>query len=246
MLANILQRALVSRTEQEQCKSDCGRIQASRLWNVGRTSNRLLFDRSIPRDDSDFAVEILIDASGSQRKRQSLVALQAYILSEALSRAGIPQRVMGFCSFWDYTVMRRFRDYEEGPEANRRIFEFYGSANNRDGLAIRAAAQSLDERQEENKILIVLSDGRPNDLVVNRPNSKNTAPYCLDYAVRDTAHRGAETSKPGNRGSGRLCRRGRGPAGGEERIFGKDFAYIKEIGNFARVVGRYLKKQLAD
>ena len=82
MLANILQRALVSRTEQEQCKSDCGRIQASRLWNVGRTSNRLLFDRSIPRDDSDFAVEILIDASGSQRKRQSLVALQAYILSE--------------------------------------------------------------------------------------------------------------------------------------------------------------------
>lgn len=245
VLANILQRALVSRTEQEQCKSDCGRIQASRLWNVGKTSNRLLFDRSIPRDDSDFAVEILIDASGSQRKRQSLVALQAYILSEALSRAGIPQRVMGFCSFWDYTVMRRFRDYEEGPEANRRIFEFYGSANNRDGLAIRAAAQSLDERQEENKILIVLSDGRPNDLVVNRPNSKNTAPYCLDYAVRDTA---IEVRKLRNRGIAVL-----GVFAGveedlaaEKRIFGKDFAYIKEIGNFARVVGRYLKKQLAD
>ena len=72
---------------------------------------------------------------------------------------------MSFCTFWDYTVMRRFREYEDGREANLRIFEFYGSSNNRDGLAVRAAAAGLLKRDEENKILIVLSDGRPNDIV---------------------------------------------------------------------------------
>ncbi|MDO5424496.1 MAG: hypothetical protein Q4F41_12295 [Eubacteriales bacterium] len=245
VLANVLKRALVTRTEKEICTGDYGKIRTDKLWNVGRTKNRRLFEREIRRDNSDFVVEVLIDASGSQRARQSQVALQAYIISEALSMAGIAQRVMGFCTFWDYTVMRRFRDYEEGREANERIFEFYGSANNRDGLAIRAAADSLEKRPEENKILIVLSDGRPNDLIVNRPHSRNPKPYCGEYAVKDTA---LEVRRLRNRGVAVL-----GVFTGKEedlqaekRIYGKDFAYIRDIANFSNVVGRYLKKQLLD
>ena len=69
-------------------------------------------------------MEILIDSSGSQQIRQSLVALQGYIISEALSLAEIPHRVMGFCTFGDYTVMRRYRDYDEPIEADKRILEF--------------------------------------------------------------------------------------------------------------------------
>ena len=30
----------------------------------------------------------------------------------------------------------------------------------------------------------------------------------------------------------------------EKKIFGKDFAYIRDIGNFSKIVGRYLTKQL--
>ena len=32
----------------------------------------------------------------------------------------------------------------------------------------------------------------------------------------------------------------------ERKIFGKDFAYIRNIGNFANVVGTYLRKQLEE
>ena len=32
----------------------------------------------------------------------------------------------------------------------------------------------------------------------------------------------------------------------ERKIFGKDFAYIRDIGNFSKIVGRYLKKQLEE
>ena len=244
-LAGTLRRALTARSERECVKSEYGAIVPSRLWKLGRTDDRRLFDREVKKDNSDFVVHVLIDASGSQRSRQSLVALQGYIISEALSVAQIPQRVMGFCSFWDYTVMQRYRDYDDPREANKRIFEFHASSNNRDGLAIRAAAASLMERPEENKILIVLSDGRPNDIIVNRPNSRNPQSYCGDYAVRDTA---AEVRRARAEGIAVL-----GVFAGEEQdlsaerlIFGKDFAYIRNIMNFSSVVGLYLKRQLDD
>lgn len=245
LLSDMLKRTLLLRSEREVCPAEYGTIIPNRLWKIGRTEDRKLFEREFKKGSSDFVIDVLIDSSGSQRVRQSQVALQAYIISEALSKVQIPHRVMGFCTFWDYTVMRRFREYDEGREANERIFEFYGSSNNRDGLAIRAAALGLSERAEEHKILIVLSDGRPNDIIVNRPNSRNPKPYFGEYAVRDTAF---EVRKLRNTGIAVL-----GVFAGDEqdlqaerKIFGKDFAYIRNIGNFANVVGRYLQKQLED
>lgn len=245
ILSDILKRALTARNERDVQISEYGQIIPQKLWNIGRTRNRKLFLREHKQSNTDFVVEVLIDASGSQRARQSQVALQAYIISEALSNVRVPHKVMSFCTFWDYTVMRRFRDYDEGREANERIFEFYASSNNRDGLAIRAVAEELAQRPEENKILIVLSDGRPNDIIVNRPNSKNPTPYFGDYAVKDTAF---QVRKMRNAGMAVL-----GVFAGEEqdldaerRIFGKDFAYIKNISNFSNVVGMYLQKQLGD
>ena len=244
-LSDSLRRSLQARSEREVMSMDYGAIVPGRLWKVGRSSDTRLFQKEIRKNSSDFAVYVLIDASGSQRSRQSLVAIQGYMLSEALSNVGILHMVAGFCSFWDYTVMRRFRDYEEGRDANRRIFEFHASSNNRDGLAIRTAAWSLSQREEENKILIVLSDGRPNDQIVNRPNSRNPQSYCGEYAVRDTAQ---EVRKVRSQGISVL-----GVFAGEEqdvqaerRIFGKDFAYIRNIMNFSHVVGLYLQKQLDE
>lgn len=244
-LGDILRRSLQARSEEERYASSYGTIVPAKLWKVGRSEDARLFMRETKRNNSDFVVDVLIDASGSQRSRQHMVALQGYILAAALSRAGIPHRVFGFCTFWDHTVMRRFREYDEGREADWRLMEFTSSSNNRDGLALRAAADGLLERPEENKVLIVLSDGRPNDLVVNRPNVKNPSVYTGEYAVKDTA---AEVRRLRSQGIAVL-----GVFAGEEqdltaerRIFGKDFAYIRDISTFAHVVGRYLKKQVDD
>ena len=253
-LANTLKRALLTRSEKESLSSEYGRIQVNKLWNLGRTRNRKLFSREIRREDTDFAVEILIDASGSQQGRQSQVALQGYILSAALSIAGIPHQVAGFCTLGAYTVLTLFRDFDEDRELDQRIFEFYGSANNRDGLAVKAAAAGLVQRREENKILILLSDGRPNDIMAGSQNPGYTLPgakksekepYCLDFALRDTA---GEVRKLRNRKIAVL-----GVFAGEEedlaaekKIFGKDFAYIRDLSGFSNVVGRYLKKQITE
>lgn len=243
ILSDMLKKAFALREENQRIRSDRGSIIPSSLWKVGRSSDARLFQREIKNDAMDFVVDVLIDASGSQRIRQGKVAIQAYIISEALSDVGIPHRVMSFCTFWDYTIMHRFRKYDEDRSANANIFEYITSSNNRDGLAVKAVGYELLQREEENKVLIVLSDGRPYDVILNRPNARNPKPYQGEYAVKDT---GYEVRKLRNMGVSVL-----GVFAGEERdlatekkIFGKDFAYIRDIGNFSNIVGRYLQKQL--
>ena len=242
-LSDMLKKALVMRDEVQETISDRGRIVPSRLWRVGRSHDSRVFLRKLNHDNSDFVVDVLIDASGSQRKRQGQVAMQAYILSEALSIANVPHRVMSFCTFWDYTILHRFREYEDDRSANENIFEYNTSSNNRDGLAIKAAGYELLNREEEHKILIVLSDGRPYDVILNRPNARNPQPYQGKYAISDTAF---EVRKLRSKGVCVL-----GVIAGEEKdlpaekkIFGKDFAYIRDVAGFSGIVGRYLLKQL--
>ena len=242
-LTDTLRKSLTLRGETQTVLSDRGMIVPSRLWRIGRSSDAKIFQRELKADAADFVVDVLIDASGSQMSRQGEVAIQAYIISETLSNVEIPHRVMSFCTFWDYTILHRFRKYDDPRTENENIFNYVTSSNNRDGLAIKTVGYSLLQRQEEKKILIVLSDGRPYDVIVNRPNAKNPQPYRGSTAISDTA---TEVRRLRNLDVSVL-----GVFAGEEkdlatekRIFGKDFAYIRDIRNFSRIVGRYLKKQL--
>ena len=245
LLTEMLKKSLVIKSESQEILSDRGTIVPSRLWRLGRSGDAKVFKRELKGDSSDFVVDVLIDASGSQMSRQGEVALQAYIISESLSNAGLPHRVMSYCTFWDYTILHRFREYDDPRSANENIFNYVTSSNNRDGLAIRAAGYGLLMREEEKKILIILSDGRPYDVVVNRPNARNPHPYHGKYAITDTA---AQIRKLRSQGVSVL-----GVFAGEEKdlatekkIFGKDFAYIRNITGFSKIVGRYLTKQLED
>ena len=221
VLTETLRKSLVLRSETQTVLSDRGMIVPSRLWRIGRTNDAKLFQQELKGD----------------------VALQAYIISEALSNVDIPYRVMSFCTFWDYTIMHRFRRYDDPRSENDNIFNYVTSSNNRDGLAIRTAGYDLLQREEEKKIMIILSDGRPYDVIINRPNAKNPEPYQGKAAIADTA---TEVRRLRNLDVSVL-----GVFAGEEKdlatekkIFGKDFAYIRDIANFSKIVGRYLTKQL--
>lgn len=243
ILTGILKKAKALRQECTEVVTDRGQLRPELLWKVGKSRDARLFSKINEQDNQEFVVDLLIDASGSQRVRQEKVVLQAYIIMQALSNAGIPHRVLSFCTFWDHTVLQRFREYDEDASANERIFSFTTSSNNRDGLAIKAAATELIEREEDHKIMIILSDGRPYDVIINRPNARNPQPYFGEYAVRDT---GMEVRKLRHLGVAVL-----GVFVGEEKeldaekkIFGKDFAYIRDISNFSKIVGSYLTKQI--
>lgn len=243
VLTDTLRKSIVLRKESQTVLADRGSIVPSRLWRVGRTKDAKVFQQEVKGDASDLVVDVLIDASGSQMKRQGEVALQAYIISEALSNVDIPHRVMSFCTFWNYTILHRFREYDDPRTANENIFNYVTSSNNRDGLAIKTAGYGLLQRNEDKKILIELSDGKPYDVIINRSNARNPEPYRGEAAIADTA---TEVRRLRNLEVSVL-----GVFAGEEKdlatekkIFGKDFAYIRDISGFSRIVGRYLAKQL--
>ena len=224
VLTDTLRKSLVLRSETQTVLSDRGQIVPSRLWRIGRSRDAKLFEQELKGEASEFVVDVLIDASGSQMSRQGEVALQAYIISEALSNVEIPHRVMSFCTFWDYTILHRFREYDDPRTANENIFNYVTSSNNRDGLAIKTA-------------------GKPYDVLVNRPNARNLKPYQGKEAISDTATeirhlRNLEVSVLG------VFAGEEKDLATEKKIFGKDFAYIRDIKNFSKIVGRYLTKQL--
>ena len=186
-LTDLLRKTLVLKSETQEVLSDRGTIIPSRLWRVGRSSEANLFKRELKSDASDFVVDVLIDASGSQMSRQGDVALQAYIISEALSNVNLPHRVMSFCTFWDYTILHRFREYDDPQSANENIFNYVTSSITETDLLLKPQDTVCFRDLRRKKYLIVLSDGKPYDVIVNRPHAKNPEPYMGKYAVNDTA-----------------------------------------------------------
>ena len=245
-LRDSMARTLVEEEIADRIPSDAGKIVANKLWRINRSRNNKIFVKTIDNDKGNFVVDILIDSSGSLRTNQSQVAIQAYILAKALTLLGIPNRVLGFSSFLDYTVIKRFRDYESPLSANDNIFEYFCSGNNRDGLAIKATCEDLLKRREDNKILIVLSDGRPNDFKIGKGKYEDLhEAYRGGVAIEDTAR------------EVRLARQQEilvlGVFTGDEHdlmaeklIYGKDFAYIKNINRFSEIVIKYLKQTIMN
>ena len=235
--------ALNLRNEPEIYPSDCGVLVNSALWKVGRCKDPKLFHKIFRQDQSTVVVELLIDASGSQAVRQSMVALQSYLFSAALSGIQIPHRVMSYCTYGDYTVLRRFRDYDDKPEADRKILEYRATSNNRDGLALAAAGTDLLKRREDHKIVIVFSDGLPNDMVSGRKRSGTPETYIGEAAIRDTCAQVRKLRREGVHIIG-IFLGDDNELENERMIYGSSFLRIRRAEDFGGSAGKRLSDTL--
>lgn len=244
-LRSLLMNTLTPDDREESHRSKYGKLVSGDVWRASYLHDHNVFENVLKNEIGNFAVEVLLDGSGSQSERQAQVAMQGYIIAEALSLCKIPCRISAYATFLDYTILRVYKDFEDDMGRNNKIFDFFGTGMNRDGFAMRAVGELFGKRPEENKILIVLSDGRPNDVRVFKKNSANPEQeeYTGERAVRDTA---MEIRKLRLKGISVF-----GVFNGEEKdlaaqqtIYGNDFAYIKKIQQFSKIVGAYLKKEL--
>ena len=239
-----LSRILIEESINDRVYSDCGTIDANRAWRVGRSSNNKIFYKDIENEKGRYVIDILLDSSGSQSRNQYRVAIQAYIIASALTMAKIPNRVTGFSSFLDYTILKRFRDYKDPVSINENIFEYFCTGNNRDGLAIKCICDGLIEREEENKILIVLSDGKPNDVKIGAEKERSIrgeSAYKGKIAIKDTANEVRLARQKGILVLGVFTGK-ENELTAEKMIYGKDFIYTKNIERFSDIVSMYLKK----
>lgn len=247
-LKQMILRTMIAESEVTKIPSDNGVIVANKLWKIGRSKDTKVFNKVLKNEKGGYVVDILLDASGSQRMNQGHVASQAYIISEALTLASIPNRVMGFSSFLDYTILRRYRNYDSPRSENKNIFEYYSAGNNRDGLAIQSVAQGLLKREEENKIMIILSDGKPNDIIISkvaRIGLKGKVSYKGAAAIKDTALEVRKARKSGILVLGVFTGKEE-DLHAEKFIYGKDFIYTKNVDRFADIVGTFLKRVIEN
>ena len=241
-LREIIRKNLLDDSSQESVRAANGAIDTGLLWRHVILGDDRIFKKNSFEQENSFAVDILLDMSGSQQDRQAEVAIQGFLIAEALTQLRIPTRVMGFCNLFNYQIIRIFRDYKDDSKENREIFSYKASGSNRDGFALRYVFETMEEIESDTKVLIVLSDGMPNDLLsIGLDTAKGAV---VDYegedAVYDTA---AEVLQ------GKLKQRAvLGVFTGEDKeldqerlIFGTDFVRIKDLERFSVVVGKYLK-----
>lgn len=233
--------ALNLKSDPEFYRSNHGVLVNSTLWKAGRCEDPQLFQKIFCQDQSTVVVELLIDASGSQISRQSMVALQSYMFSAALSQIQIPHRVMSYCTYGDHTVLRRFRDYGDKRSADRNILEYRATSNNRDGLALAAAGVDLLKRREDHKIVIVFSDGLPNDMVSGRNHPVET--YIGDAAIRDTCFQVRKLRRRGIHVIG-IFLGSDSELENERMIYGTSFLRIRKAGDFGGAAGKRLSETL--
>ncbi|MGL4911419.1 MAG: nitric oxide reductase activation-like protein [Romboutsia sp.] len=239
-----LSRILMEENETSRIYSDCGTINANKAWRATRSNNKKIFYKDIENEKGRYVIDILLDSSGSQSRNQANVATQAYIITKALTMVGIPNRVMGFSSFMDYTILKKFKDYEDRVEESENIFEYFCAGNNRDGLAIKSACYGILNRKEENKILIVLSDGKPNDVKIGKDRERTIRgemAYRGMVGIKDTANEVRRARQQGILVLGVFTGK-EIDLEAERLIYGRDFIYTKDIERFSDIVSIYLKK----
>ena len=244
-LGNKIQNSVLLHLQPSPVRSNSGALESGRVWRARRLNDERVFTREEQSDSGDLSVDILLDASTSQKYRQETVSNQGYIIAESLNRCSIPCRVMSFCSMTGYTILRVYREYHE-RNADDRIFEYVANGCNRDGLGIRMAHHLIKKERYEHRILIVLSDAKPNDVV--RMKHKETGEfvnYEASQGIRDTAF---EVRSAKADGIAVICvfTGDDEDVASAKLIYGRDFARIQSLDKLADTVGMLLQNQIKN
>jgi cobaltochelatase CobT len=209
-LANRLQRRLMAQQNRSwDFDQEEGLLDAARLARVVISPGHSL-SYKIERDVEfkDTVVTLLIDNSGSMRGRPiSIAAISADIMARTLERCGVKTEVLGFTTrAWKGGQSReawlsggkpahpgRLNDlrhivYKKADEPWRRARKNLGLMmregllkENIDGEALLWAHTRLLARQEDRRILMVISDGAPVD---DSTLSVNSAGYLEQHLRR--------------------------------------------------------------
>lgn len=160
-----------------------GQINNSDLNRI--ITDQKIFKKTIKGKKKQGRIEVLIDLSGSMSGCKLRNAIKAaYMLASACQKCKVPVSVMGHCDRGDGSIeLVHYLEFENcmSLDAKKKILTAKAGGCNRDGLAIFHSATDLVRhgKKDEQKVLIIISDGAPNGNFDN---------YCGDYAKEDIQH----------------------------------------------------------
>ena len=212
-LANRLQRLLQAQQNRSwNYNLEEGLLDTSHLHRViTKPGNSLSFKQESESKFKDTVVSLLIDSSGSMRGRSmSLAAICGDIIGSTLERCYVKTEILGFTTkHWKGGESKKSWVNQGSPPSPGRLNDLrhiiFKSADdnfrrarksfgimlregllkeNVDGEALAWAHQRLSKRNEDRKILIVISDGAPVDDSTLSTNHSNF----LDNHLRQIIH----------------------------------------------------------
>ena len=129
-----------------------------------RPDGKYFANKKLPQDLPDMAIALLVDNSGSMYGDRIAAAQEAAVLLyDFATGLNIPVMCAGHNTMGNSVEYTVFSDFERSTRYDAsRIANMSVSGSNRDGLALLISSQLLQQRSEEVKILIIISDGQPN------------------------------------------------------------------------------------
>lgn len=122
--------------------------------------------KKLPEDRPNMAMCVLVDESGSMGGLKLEVAKKAMVMLERFAAGvGVPLMIAGHCARGRGVELNIYTDFVSArPEQDRyALSAIRAHGCNRDGLPLRICADMLAQRPEEIRLMVVISDGAPND-----------------------------------------------------------------------------------
>jgi hypothetical protein len=252
-LAKKLQEDMRNAMDEDAYSADNGNVVANKVYRATKVNDNHVFSKKTFNDVGGYVVDLLIDASGSQDSRAESIRRQAFIIARACSIAKIPCRVTSYN--WEGLIdfKWQYRDFDDKMSEDTEVFRYSPNHANRDGLSLLVSAYELMERPEENKIMIVLSDGCPagsaQDIVNDLGGMNNYGSYEYTYNGRSTSGVLDTAQTVRNIRSKGIALMGiyvgyEVHLPQEKIMYGNDFAYVTTMDTFVPKVVEYLHKQI--
>ncbi len=135
-----------------------------------RNDGKVFYKNALPNEMPQLSVALLLDESGSMSSKQrcTYARAAAIILYDFCQSLDIPVMIYGHTTGYhngsDTVELFSYAEFEGFDNDDKyRLIDISARDCNRDGAALRFVAERLSKRNEDVKILILVSDGQPAD-----------------------------------------------------------------------------------
>jgi len=155
------------------------RINTKSLYQLGvkNGSTPKIFKRKLPdQEENDLSVVILLDESGSMGFRSIVATQSTYMISRALELGGYESEVVGFGVIsTDRKQLYAIKSFNQSTTDSKHKFVAVSTGSTPLSSALDGAMKSLSYRKSKRKMIIVITDGRPDEPDVVKKQIKELA-----------------------------------------------------------------------
>ncbi|MBM7584121.1 nitric oxide reductase activation protein [Bacillus pakistanensis] len=169
-LKKMIEKTLEHKKVQPRTDLHFGRLNKNLLRFILEENPRMFYKKQNPSHEIDAVFSLLVDCSASMYDKMEQTKKGITLFHESLKSVRVPHEIIGF---WEDTneatktyhpnYFKPVMDFSNSLRLDHgaEIMQLHPEEDNRDGLAIRIMTERLLNRSENQKFLLVFSDGEP-------------------------------------------------------------------------------------